>query len=242
MKKIISSLFVTSLMIAGVSAAYEKNIVDVTNWEEIRGITTSADAGWYAKAWFFDGEYMLHAELEGLTDPVGDDFYEGWVVRQNPFAFWSTGKLEKQWDIYVNEISSSVDYSDYDFYVLTLEPNDGDPAPADHIVEGDVVMAKMMKDTMTQKPDMMKSEMMKKEHTPKQKALRLAIKKQLEKVDSSKFDVEAITERIDTFKATIDSRNYSSVKKARTIELLDTLLEVLGEMKMMSGDSMMMDK
>lgn len=262
MKKIISCIVLSLLMLGNAGAMieesnideYELNIVDVTNGAELRGIATSADAAGYATASYEDGEYMLMAEFQNLTDPLGDDFYEGWVVRKDPFAFWSTGKLEKQWDIYVNEILSSVDYSDYDFYVLTLEPNDDDPAPADHIVEGDVMMAQMMEDTMmkhdeemmtdsmTDKPDMMKSKMMEKEMTPRQKNLRVAIKKQLEKVDSSKFYIEAITERIDTFKATIDSRNYSAMKKTRTIELLDALLEVLTEMKMMSEDSMMMDK
>jgi len=39
----------------------------------------------------------------------------------------------------MNNFTSDIDYSSYDFYVLTLEPNDGDPAPADHIVEGAVM-------------------------------------------------------------------------------------------------------
>jgi len=264
MKKVISFMVISVLMLWSVGAMtvkssideYELNIVDVTNGAEVRGITTAADAAWYATASYEEGKYMLMAEFQGLTDPEWDDFYEGWVVRKNPFAFWSTGKLWKQSNgNYVNIIQSDVDYSDYDFYVLTLEPNDGDSAPADHILEGDVVMAKMMhdntmmkqddammKDAMMDKPDMMKSGvMMKKELTPKQKALRKAVKERVQRIDSKKLDLDVISERIDAFLSDIDNKGLSSVKKARIIEVLEALQDVIMEMKMMN-DTMMMEK
>jgi hypothetical protein len=58
------------------------------------------------------------------------------VVQKEPFKFISTGKIEQTQGMQVNTFSSSTDYSNYDLYVLTLEPDDGDPAPADHILEG----------------------------------------------------------------------------------------------------------
>jgi len=241
MKKIISSLFVTSLMIAGVSAAYEKNIVDVTSGEEIRGITTSADAAGYAKAMYAEGEYILHAELEGLTDPIWDDFYEGWVVRQSPFAFISTGELEKKDGKYTNHYTSSIDYTDYDFYVLTLEPNDGNDAPADHILEGDVVTWKMMmkddntmmKDSVMKKEKMMNSGIMK-ALTPRQEILKKWIKQRLASIDSSNLNTEVIYTKIQMVRDTIDKRWFSDAKKMRYLELLDILEVAIWEVTTMS--------
>jgi len=83
--------------------------------------------------------FMLLAEFDELPDPEGDDFYEGWVVRQNPLSVISTGQLEKDEAGYLNFFTSPVDYTGHSRYVLTLEPNDGDPAPADHVVEGDFI-------------------------------------------------------------------------------------------------------
>ncbi len=109
---------------------------DVTNGREIRGITTPSDASGYAKVSWDGSEFMLHAGFTGLSEPKGDDFYEGWLVRKTPFAFISTGELIKKEGEFHNSFSSSIDYSAYTEYVLTIEPNDGNDAPADHILEG----------------------------------------------------------------------------------------------------------
>ena len=110
---------------------------DVTAGEEVRGVTTAGDSAGVASARLDDNDYYyLLAEIGDLPEPNADDFYEGWVVRREPFRFESTGELVKDGDLYVNTFGSTKDLSDHDFYVLTLEPNDGDPAPADHIVEG----------------------------------------------------------------------------------------------------------
>jgi len=89
-----------------------------------------------AQAGLTDGLYNVLAEFDQLPQPAGTDFYEGWVVRKQPFDFISTGRAIKQGENYFNVFSSQEDYIDYDFYVLTLEPDDGDPAPAAHILEG----------------------------------------------------------------------------------------------------------
>lgn len=92
----------------------------------------------YAGAYFSD-EYYLFAEFEDL--PVLEDgyFYEGWVVRQSPLSVISTGATVISEDMHYNEFSSEEDLTDHDFYVLTLEPDDGDPAPAAHILEGTMI-------------------------------------------------------------------------------------------------------
>ncbi|MFC1656024.1 hypothetical protein ACFL3C_04085 [Patescibacteria group bacterium] len=84
----------------------------------------------------FEDEYILYATFEDLPDLEEDFFYEGWVVRNNPLSVLSTGKAELVNKKYVNRFSAEGDLTDHTFYVLTLEPNDGDPAPAGHILEG----------------------------------------------------------------------------------------------------------
>jgi len=244
MKKTLSIIVLSLFFVWATSAAYENNIVDVTNGEELRGIVTSSDAAWFAKAGYYDDEYTLHAEFSWLTDPQGDDFYEGWVVRQSPFAFISTGELEKKDGKYVNHYTSSVDYTDYDFYVLTLEPNDWNDAPADHILEWNVVMAKMMDDAMMKHDDnmmdkmedtmMKKDEMMMKKLTAKQEVLKKGIKKRLANIDASKLDIEKISERLQNVRDSLDGRWFSEAKKARYIEILDVIEVAVYEISQMS--------
>ncbi len=112
---------------------------DVTEGE-IRGINTDGLSAGIAMAGFWNeqDQYQISAEFQNLPDPVGDDFYEGWIVRRGiNFSVISTGELIKETDgVWTNIYSAEEDLLDHSFYVLTLEPNDGDPAPADHILEG----------------------------------------------------------------------------------------------------------
>jgi hypothetical protein len=116
------------------------DLKDVTKGEVIRGVTTSGQAAGLADA-TRQGDYTLKARIAGLPTPLGKDFYEGWVVRQEPLSVVSTGRLTKDGGYYVNNFTSPTDLMDHGKYILTLEPDDGDPAPADHIVAGDFVKA-----------------------------------------------------------------------------------------------------
>ncbi|MFA6271888.1 MAG: hypothetical protein WC693_02145 [Patescibacteria group bacterium] len=89
-----------------------------------------------AKANFENGEYNLSATFENLPDPEGTDYYEGWIVINAPQNFISTGKVIKENDVYQNTFSADQDLTDHDYFILTLEPDDGNPAPAVHILEG----------------------------------------------------------------------------------------------------------
>ncbi len=81
----------------------------------------------------------IYAEFENLPDAWTDNFYEGWIVRMNGWLnVLSTWELEIKDGKHVNDRMSTTDISDHTFYVLTLEPNDNDPAPADHILEAHV--------------------------------------------------------------------------------------------------------
>lgn len=88
----------------------------------------------------YDGEkYVLFGEFPVLPELEEGFFYEGWVVRKGlKFSVISTGKLTTLSDAdgLFNIYSSKKDLTDHDFYVLTVEPDDGDPAPAEHILEG----------------------------------------------------------------------------------------------------------
>lgn len=92
-----------------------------------------------AMATFENDEYLMRAEINNIPDPEEGFFYEGWVVRPEPFNFISTGELKKEGDTWVNDYMSETDFTDHFRYVLTIEPDDNDPAPADHVVEGDMM-------------------------------------------------------------------------------------------------------
>ena len=85
-----------------------------------------------------NGWTEISVYFQWLPETGADNFYEGRLVRKSPFNFISTGPLTMKDGMYVNERMSDTDYADHNHYVLTLEPNDNDPAPAEHIFEGDL--------------------------------------------------------------------------------------------------------
>jgi len=103
-----------------------------------------------AMANYDEDGYMMYATFDGLPALEDGYFYEGWIVRRGDnFDVISTGELTMTDGVYTNSYASGADLTDHSFYVLTLEPDDGDPAPAEHILEG-VMEAKeqgMMEDT-----------------------------------------------------------------------------------------------
>lgn len=125
--------FTPDISTASISGALD----DVTGGSDVLSINTGGTSTGTASASYENGVYTLTATFQGLPDPQNEEFYEGWIVRRGiDFDVISTGVLEKQGDTYVNEYTSSRNLLDHDFYVLTIEPNDGDPAPADHVLEG----------------------------------------------------------------------------------------------------------
>lgn len=92
-----------------------------------------------AKAGFADETYNLSVSFANLVEPENGDFYEGWLVRHEPFNFISTGKVQKLGGVYSNLYKSENNLLDYNFYVLTIEHNDGDASPGVHILEGELI-------------------------------------------------------------------------------------------------------
>ncbi|MCH7493056.1 anti-sigma factor [Patescibacteria group bacterium] len=108
----------------------------VHDWQGDLVDVSGGEASGSVEAAYIDGVYDLVATLENLPTPAGTDFYEGWIVRNDPSDVLSTGKIDLVDGNYTNTFQSEKDLLDHDFYVLTIEPDDGDPAPANHILEG----------------------------------------------------------------------------------------------------------
>ena len=110
---------------------YTASLVDVTG-----GYSDGRVSAGYS-----DNTFILKGSFS-LQEPTGGDFYEGWLVRRDGgVSVISTGLIyydNEIEDAWVNEYISGQDLLDHDFFVVTLEPNDGNPAPAKHILEGEL--------------------------------------------------------------------------------------------------------
>lgn len=85
--------------------------------------------------YFSDGRYLHTAQLN--IEPAGDGyFYEGWIVKGAELV--STGHLTSPFADTRHSLrfEDDADYRNYLKVVITLEPDDGNPAPAKHVAEG----------------------------------------------------------------------------------------------------------
>ncbi len=86
---------------------------------------------------FTDQQFTLIAKMGNLPELQEGFVYEGWLVKRgDELRIVSTGKAQYVEDQLVNIFVASTDLSPYDFYVLTVEPDDDNPAPDEHILEG----------------------------------------------------------------------------------------------------------
>ena len=113
-------------------------ITHVVPWQSIYGIAFDGTSTGEAWTITLNNMTQVYASFIWLPEIWPDFFYEWRVVRKSPFDFISTWELMRAGDEYTNKWLSSGDYSEYTHYVLTLEPRDGDPAPAAHIFEWDM--------------------------------------------------------------------------------------------------------
>lgn len=111
---------------------------DVTGWASAAlADVTGGESFGLAYAQLKDGGFTLIVEMGNLPEPAQGYFYEGWLVRRvDAFSAIDTGQAVQTPEGYMNIYRSSSDLSDYNFYVLTLESDDGNSAPAEHILEG----------------------------------------------------------------------------------------------------------
>lgn len=108
----------------------------------LEDVSSSGSGGDATAIYYDDGSYELQADLLNLAQTTNGDFYEGWLVNRETKEFFSTGVVDidshgSGTDTYMSTTDHQAE--GYDFYVLTLEPDDGDSAPAAHIVEGVLV-------------------------------------------------------------------------------------------------------
>jgi hypothetical protein len=98
--------------------------------ENVSDMPNAQGEGYYG---FNAGENRIYASFM-VDDPKEDYFYEGWLVCG--LTPYSTGALTKHDGVYENVFMSTDLPTDCRKYVLTIEPDDGDPAPADHVMDG----------------------------------------------------------------------------------------------------------
>ncbi len=109
--------------------SHQWSLSDVSWWSA----EGDASFGWN------DETFLLDVVMTSLPELEKNFFYEWWLVRKEPFKFISTGPLTDEWSwFWSNSRTTGTDYSEFARYVLTLEPDDGDPAPAKHILEWDL--------------------------------------------------------------------------------------------------------
>jgi hypothetical protein len=100
----------------------------------LKDVTGGAALG---SAWrHFDGKKFYHkVEVQGLPALEKGFYYEAWLVGKT--GFFSTGRLAVLADgsgkLYY---TSDEDKRDFPGVVITNEPEDGDPRPAEHVLEG----------------------------------------------------------------------------------------------------------
>lgn len=83
----------------------------------------------------FDEGLFTHSVLASLPDPETGAFYEGWLVRPDPFDVVYTGKLRLVKGGWSLDYEAGEDLSDHNRVVVTLERVD-DQQPEAHILEG----------------------------------------------------------------------------------------------------------
>ena len=104
----------------------------VANLVDISG-GNSTGTGYFTRK---DGK-LTHSVVANLPDPVGNNFYEGWLVQQKPtLKFISTGNMVLGADgSYILEYVTDQEYEGYNSVVITLETVK-DITPEEHILEG----------------------------------------------------------------------------------------------------------
>jgi len=80
----------------------------------------------------YDEEEFSHkVEASNLPSLEKGFYYEAWLVGDE--GFFSTGRMVETGTLYYK---AGEDKSEFAGVVVTLEPEDGNPAPAEHVLEG----------------------------------------------------------------------------------------------------------
>ncbi len=137
----------------GVCIDSEKKECD--GWEYLRGTcllgevvlefrgeledTTGGEASGVATAKYSSEKYFHEVFTKNLPPLEEGFFYEGWLVKPFPLLdVISSGKLvpEGEEGGFALSLEANENLSKHTRVVITLEPDDGDPDPAEHVLEG----------------------------------------------------------------------------------------------------------
>lgn len=119
------------------TALYDQvaRLADVTDGNSFQEITTNGDAQGVVYTSFHNERYELVADLRGLPELTGDEYYEGWISNgSEEGSVVSTGRLSMQDGVYINYFQTDRDLRNHTQYQVTLEQNNGDPAPSGYVV------------------------------------------------------------------------------------------------------------
>lgn len=91
-----------------------------------------------AQSEYAAGKYTHAVTARDLPPLLEGYFYEGWLVRVEPLDIFSTGELAtgEVTGEFVLSFESPENLTAYTRVVVTLEPDDGDPTPAEHVLDG----------------------------------------------------------------------------------------------------------
>ena len=111
---------------------------DLSSWRSgaLADVTGGGSFG-LAHANTASNQFTFIAQMGGLQIPPEQSSYEGWLVRRGErpsVIHLGTAVLVE--DRYYVSYSAQENLESYDFFVLTLESNDLNPAPGKHLLEG----------------------------------------------------------------------------------------------------------
>ena len=97
-----------------------------------------APANGVAQAHYFDSGVFFHTAQINIESPEEGFFHEGWLVNPETKEVISTGHLRSLMGDTRHRLQfeSDRDLRAFSKVVVTLEPDDGNPAPASHVAEG----------------------------------------------------------------------------------------------------------
>jgi len=162
MKKLLAPLFLTAVLLTacGGGSDSDKKVIDtvVVKSPNKDGTTAFKDAKYGEELWlgvgaiagvegvnangiaqsnyYSEGTY-LHTVQMNIEQAPKDHFYEGWLVKEGEAPI-STGPIKSRVGDVRHAMSFEItqDLREYTKAIITLEPDDGNPAPAAHVAEG----------------------------------------------------------------------------------------------------------
>jgi hypothetical protein len=107
--------------------------------EEVRLLDVEGGTSFALATRSVEEHVFYHTVVAFLPAPPEGEAYEGWLVREQPFDFFSTGALQPRADGTFSltwQGKPGRDYLDYPKVVVTLEETLGDESPESHVLEG----------------------------------------------------------------------------------------------------------